>query len=112
MIRHIEQRLLLVIEVTGDDQGARLFQPEAALRVIEAASDGEGGGSQNRGVDFVPKVLTEQAGNIDGGCLEKHTVAAAAVDPVNVGRVGAFDEEMQRLTEFLRAPEERNHFLR
>ncbi len=69
--REIEEGLLAVAEMRGDDELAGFSEAEAAAQVLEAALHGERGRGEHDGGDLVEDQLAEERGDIDGRGLEK-----------------------------------------
>ena len=69
--RQIEQGLLAVAEVRGDDELARFSKAEAAAQVLEAALHGERGRGEDDGGDLFEDELAQELGDVDGRGLEE-----------------------------------------
>jgi hypothetical protein len=80
-IRHggweVEESLLAIAEVGGDDELAGFVEAETATDVLEAALNGEGGGGEDDGGDLFEDASAEELGDVDGRGLEKCTAGAA-----------------------------------
>src|ERR1035437_2650128 len=111
LLGHIEQRLLLVIEVAGHYQGARVLQTEALFRELETARHGERGAGEHHGIHLAEQAFGNDAGHVDGGGLEE-AAAAALFHPVDEIRVVLLLEEAQSLVQFLGAAKKRDDLLR
>ena len=107
VLRHIQQRLLLIFEVAGHDQGARLLDAQALLDEIEAACHRQRGRGQDHRIHGIEEPLGQQRRDIDGGGLQKKA-AAAALRPIHVGLVVALQHEPQGQSQFDRAALQRN----
>ncbi len=72
--REIEQRLLAVLEVRGDDELARaqfaLGEPEPAAEMLKAALDRERGGSEDDGGYLIEDELAKKLGDVNGRGLD------------------------------------------
>jgi hypothetical protein len=64
--REIEEGLLAIAEMGGDDELAAVGEAETAAEMLEAALHGKGGGGENDGGDPVEDEGAEQLGDIDG----------------------------------------------
>ena len=60
MLRHIEQRLLLIIEMAGHNQAARVRHAQALRNEIESARDRQRGGGQHDGVHLVEEAFGQE----------------------------------------------------
>jgi len=75
--REIKESLPVVTEVGGDDELAGVGEAETTADVVEAALNGERGGSEDDGGDLFEDEGAKELGNVDGGGLEKCTADAA-----------------------------------
>src|ERR1017187_7796363 len=111
VLRNVQQRLLLVIEVAGHHQRAGVLHAEALLREDEATRDGQRGAGEHHGVHLAEQALGNDAGHIDGGGLEK-AAPATLFHPIDEILIVLLHQETQRLVEFLSAAKQRNDLLR
>jgi hypothetical protein len=105
--REVEEGLLFVIEVAGDDKFASGGEAETAADVLEAAGDREGGGGEDDRAVRVKEAGGEEVGDVDGsglqvgveGCLGvasgevADSACGAALDPEDGVAAGGFEQE-------------------
>ena len=86
--RDVENRLAFVIEVRGDDQFARVIEPEPLPYVFEAAADGQRGRGEHRSFQLRPQALAQNLADFDRSGLQKNIGAAlpAGLKPLSQTR--------------------------
>jgi hypothetical protein len=102
VLRHVEQRLLLVVEMAGHHQRARVLQAQPLLGVVEAARHRQRAPSEHHRVHLVEQ-RSETMLDTSMGVACRKAAAPALFHPVDVPLVVLFHHEAQRLAEFQRA---------
>jgi len=69
--REIEEGLLAVTKVRGDDEFARFSESEAAAQMFESALHGERGRSEDDGGDLLEDELVKKLGDVDRSGLKE-----------------------------------------
>src|SRR6476660_9702220 len=105
MLRHVEQSLALVIEMTRDDQGPRIADAQALFRKLESAGDSQRRGGQHHGLDGVEQALLKQRCDIDRRSV-KETASASPFSPIHMRRVGPIHEKGETPRHLLSASNE------
>ena len=92
--RQIEEGLLAVTKMRGDDELAGFSEAEAAAQMLEAALHGERGRGEHDGGDLVEDQLADERGDVDGRGLEESggTACGSPLDWLLWRRSGCGDQ--------------------
>ncbi len=82
ILRHVQQRLLLIIEMARHDQRSRTPQAQPRLRKFEIPGDRQRGRRQHHRVDPIEQPFIEQLRNVNRRGLQKCSTTAP-LDPVD-----------------------------
>ena len=114
--RHIEQRLIFIVEVRRQDSFAGVLQSQPLAHVIEAAAHGQRRRGQHGAFQFVEQASLQNRSHVDRSGLEKNVMlvasAAPAFDPEDRVAVFGFHQEAELHLQLLGAPGEVENFFR
>ena len=77
--RDVKDRLAFVIEVRGDDQVARVVEPEPPAYVVESAAYGQRCRGQHRRFQLRPQTLAQNLADFNRSGLQKNIRSSACV---------------------------------
>ena len=108
-LRKIQQRLLLVIKFGRELAFFGVVHADALADELEAASDGECGGSENDGVEGFEEALAEDLAHVDRSG-RKEDAFVSALEPVDVIFFVGLEEEGELLANFEAAARDAQQF--
>src|SRR5690606_10334255 len=100
MLRDVENRLLLIVEGTLDNECARIAQTQTLFGKLKTTSDGECGRCQYNGVNSIEQLVLEYGRHIDRRRLQHHS-PGPPLDPVDERLLRALHPELQTFEIFL-----------
>src|SRR6202162_2625333 len=110
VLRHIEQRLLLIFKMAGDYQRSRAPDAQPFFREFERSAHSQCRGREDHGVEGIENFFFENLGYINRRGLQK-TSPAAALNPVHEAPIVAPAPEFQLKLKLKRPAVQREYVL-